>query len=197
MTRGAYPRHRVEGVLRLQALPPSYRITPQRHIGAPLGCVPADSRFCTLSGGFGVLYATPDFATAFIETVVRDRFTRKTDRLVRLAELTRRAWLALESKPRLGLSLLDLRGDGCARLGAPSDTVRARNHAAGRALGRAVHDGHPDIDGFLFPSRLTGADVYALYDRSVAKLRAGEPGPLAEHPELPAVLERHGIRILR
>ena len=32
------------------------------------------------------------------------------------------------------LTLLDLREDGCARIGAPTDAVRARNHAAGRSF---------------------------------------------------------------
>ena len=92
--------------------------------------------------------------------------------------------------------LLDLRADGCTRIGAPTDVVQARNHAAGRAFGKAIHAEHADIDGLVYASRLTGQDVYAVYDRSVGKLKAADVGLLEEHVELPGVLERHGIGLL-
>jgi hypothetical protein len=82
MTEGAYPRYRVEAVFSKAKLPPSYRIIPRRRLRTLFGTAPADSRFCSKADGFTVLYASPDFATAFIETVVRDRFTRKRQREV-------------------------------------------------------------------------------------------------------------------
>ena len=94
------------------------------------------------------------------------------------------------------LTILDLRSDGCTRIGAPTDVVQARNHAAGRAFGKTIHAEHADIDGLVYASRLTGKDVYAIYDRSVIKLKAGDVGQLEEHVELPGVLERHGIELL-
>lgn len=136
MTRGAYSRKRVDDVLTQAKLPPSFRIIPRRYLETPLGVTPGDSRFCSKVDGFTVLYASPDFATSFIETIVRDRFTRKNQREVLLKEVTERAWALIATKPRAKLKLLDLRKDGCVRLGAPTDTVNARNHAAGRALGR-------------------------------------------------------------
>ena len=57
---------------------------PGRYQATPLGSSPADSRFCSRGAGYSVLYASPDFATAFIETVVRDRFMRRRDRDVAL-----------------------------------------------------------------------------------------------------------------
>ena len=80
MTAGAYPRKRVEDVLIKGKLPASYRIIPRQHLDTPLGVEPADSRFCTQSDGYAILYATPDFAAAFIEVIVRDRFARKKHR---------------------------------------------------------------------------------------------------------------------
>ncbi len=197
MTKGTYSRKRVEDVLTKAKLPPSSRIIPHCHVETPLGVTPGDSRFCSKADGFTALYASPEFATAFIETIVRDdRFTRRTQREVLLKEVTERAWALITTIPRVSLSLLDLRKDGCVRLGAPTDTVNARNHAAGRALGRAIYSGHKDVDGLLFSSRLTGGDIYAVFDRGIAKLDAPEAGTLPEHPELTDVLSNYGIKLV-
>lgn len=196
MTKDAYSRKRVEDVLTKAKLPSSSRIIPHRYLGTPLGVAPGDSRFCSKADGFTVLYASPEFATAFIETIVRDRFTRRDQREVLLKEVTQRAWALIKTKPRAKLTLLDLRKDGCVRLGAPTDTVNARNHAAGRALGRAIYSDHKDVDGFLFSSRLTGGDVYAIFDRGIARLDATETGMLPEHPELIDALSNYGIKLI-
>lgn len=45
-------------------------------------------------------------------------------------------------------------------------------------------------------SRLTGADVYAIFDRAVGKLDCPAAGMLTDHPDLPDVLARHDIRLL-
>ena len=196
MTVDTYPRERVEQVLAKVHLPASYRIIPRRYLETPLGTVPGDSRFCAKADGFTSLYVSPDFATAFIEVIVRDRFTRKKQREVLLKEVTERAWALIATKPRAKLNLLDLRKDGCMRLGAPTDAVNARNHAAGRALGRAIHAEHEDIDGFVFSSRLTGTDVYAIFNRGIRKLVATDTGLLSHHPDLPAVLSTHEIKLI-
>lgn len=193
MTDATYPRERVEGILSEQKLAPSCRIIPRTYLKSPLGTAAAASRFCAKTDGYTVLYASPDFATAFVETVVRDRFTRKRNREILLKEVTERAWAYIQTKPRAKLRLLDLRGDGCVRLGAPTDAVKARSHAAGRALGRVVHREHKDVDGFLFASRLTDCEVYALFNRAIAKLVASDSGLLPDHPDLPDVLARHKI----
>lgn len=197
MTASAYPRERVEGILTDTRLPLSCRIGPRRHLKSPLGTGPGDSRFCTKADDYTVLYAAPEFSTAFVETVVRDRFTRKGPREILLKEITERAWAHIRTKPRARLRLLDLRQDGCVKLGAPTDAVNARSHAAGRALGRAIHGEHEDVDGFLFSSRLTGADAYALFDRTLPKLEAQETGLLQDHPEVRAVLSRYEITLVR
>jgi hypothetical protein len=191
-----YPRNRIASVLRRSGLHGGYRIMPARHAAKPLGTVPADSRFGSRGGGYTVLYASPDFATAFIETVVRDRFTHRRERRVALKEVTGRAWARISTQPEAELMLLDLRGDGCTRIGAPTDAVRARNHAAGRAFAKAIHVSHPDVDGLVYLSRLTEEEIYAVFDRGMAKLEATGTGLLADHPDLPDVLERHGIGLI-
>ncbi len=196
MTESRYPRSLIEPLLVRTAIPASYRIMPRRHVRSPLGTTPADSRFATRTGGHTVLYAATDFTTAFIETIVRDRFAHRRTRKVALREITERVWVGVSSEPGTRLTLLDLRADGCTRIGAPTDVVQARNHAAGRSFGKAIHAEHADVDGLVYASRLTGEDVYAVYDRSVGKLKAGDVGLLEEHVELPGVLERHGIGLL-
>lgn len=196
MTCG-YPRPRIASVLVSAGFLDGYRIMPARHAAKPLGTVPADSRFCSRDGGYTVLYASPDFATAFIETVVRDRFTHQRNRRVALREVTGRAWARISTRPETELTLLDLRGDGCTRIGAPTDAVRARNHSAGRALGKAIHRAHSDVDGLVYESRLTDKETYAVFDRAMTKLEATETGLLGHHPDLPGVLERYGIELVR
>lgn len=169
---------------------------PGRFVGTPLGTAPGDSRFCATANGYTVLYASPDFATAFIETVVRDRFTRKRRREVLLKEVTARVWVLIATKSRNTLRILDLSQNGCVKLGAPTDAVNARNHAAGRALGRAIYTEHKDIDGLLFSSRLTGADVYAIFDRAIGKLDTQDVGPLQAHETFPGVLTEHNIKLV-
>ena len=102
----------------------------------------------------------------------------------------------MQTKPGARLRLLDLRQDGCVKLGAPTDAVNARSHAAGRALGRAIHADHKDVDGLLFSSRLTGADAYAVFDRALAKLDASASALLQDHPALPNVLSEYGIQLI-
>ena len=136
------------------------------------------------AGGYTVLYAAPDFSTAFIETIVRDRFAHRRMREVALREITERVWVRIAAEPDARLTLLDLRADGCTRIGTPTDVVQARNHAAGRAFGKTIHAAQADVDGLVYSSRLTGEDVYAIYERSVEKLKAGDVGKLDDHVEL-------------
>jgi hypothetical protein len=57
-------------------------------------------------------------------------------------------------------------------------------------------EGHEDIDGLPFSSRLTGADVYAVFDRGIRKLEAADAGMLPDHPDLPDVLSKYGITLI-
>lgn len=113
-----------------------------------------------------------------------------------MKEITALVWARISTQAEVTLKLLDLRGDGCTRIGAPTDTVNARNHAAGRAFGKAIHTGHVDVDGVVYASRLNGKDVYAVFDRSTKKLVAAETGCLENHPELPDILERYQVSLV-
>jgi hypothetical protein len=176
------------------ALSSAYHFLWKRHAAAPLGIRIAPSRF-TDGRSHGIVYAAPEFDTAFIEVVVRDRFVKKASREIPIAELDVRCWVRFATRTGETLSLLDLRGSGCVDIGAPTDAVKARNHASGRTLGSAIYTDHPKIDGFVYPSRLTGADCYAIFDRGVHKLIASDYGTLIGHDALPDLLLKHGLRL--
>ena len=197
MSGDRYPQRLLEPLLIQIAIMESYRIMPRRHFDSPLGTGAADSRFVSRGAGYTVLYSAPEFATAFVETVVRDRLVGRRGREVALKEVTERIWVRLSGRAGQAMMLLDLREDGCVRIRAPTDVVQVRSHAAGRAFGKAIHGEHEYIDGLLYESRLTGKDAYAIFDRGIKKLEAADSGRLHEHPALPALLKHHAIRLVR
>jgi RES domain len=191
MTSLQYPRARVDASIRPLTIGSAYRIFGLAHIGAPLSPHLSVSRFCDGRSGYSVLYAALTFDTAFAETILRDRFVQRAQRTVSLDEILARAWVRCSTQQAAVLTLIDLGGSGCLDLGVPTDAVRSRHQAAGQALSRAIYREHEDVDGFMYPSRLTGGDCLAIFDRAVAKLVALETGRLEDHPELPDVLMRH------
>jgi len=197
VTAGLYPRKRIEAQRVEQNISSSHRIIWLTSMARPLDCGPAPSRFCDGVSGYGVIYAAPQFDTAFIETVVRDRFVHRHRRAVPFGDISERGWVELATRTNEAVVLLDLTGRGCLALGAPTDAVTARNHAAGRALGRAIYREHEDIDGFLYSSRLTGADCYAIFDRAVPRLAALGTGELKDHAALAGVLRDQHIGLIR
>jgi hypothetical protein len=152
------------------------------------------SRFCD-GQSYSVLYGAADFDTSFVEVIVRDRFVGGRARIVPYGEVTTRGWVEFRSSSLL--RLIDLRGDGAVKLGSPTDAARARNQSAGRALSRTIHDGHADVDGFVYDSRLTGQSCYAIFERALHKLAEINTGHLEEHARLPAILMVHSVRLIR
>jgi hypothetical protein len=191
-----YPRERIEARLYSMALASAYRIFGLSHLEEPLKIQLFPSRFCDGASGYGVLYAAVSFETCVVETLVRDRFARRTRRELPLAAILVRAWAHIATKPNHALNLLDLRGSGCVQIGAPTDAAHARHLAAGQALGRAVYEEHRDVDGFIYSSRLTGDDCVALFERAVDKLMVLDAGELKVHPQLPKLLEQHHIQLV-
>ena len=90
MSGDRYLRSLIEPLLVKAVLPESYRIMPHRYLGSPLGTSVADSRFASGDASYTLLYAAPEFATAFIETVVRDRLVGRRGRELALKEVTAR-----------------------------------------------------------------------------------------------------------
>ena len=140
MSGDRYPRSLIEPLLVKAALPESYRIMPRRYLGSPLGTTVADSRFASGGAGYTLLYAAPEFATAFIETVVRDRLVGRRGRELVLRELTERISVRVSGRAGQVMALLDLRGDGCTRIRAPTDVGGAGEESR---VGAGVPEGDP------------------------------------------------------
>jgi hypothetical protein len=188
---GRYPRERIEARLRLFAIEGAHRVFGVSYMPLQLHLSP--SRFCDGKSGFSVMYAALSFETCVVETLVRDRFTHRIKRELPLAAILARGHARISSQTDHELNLLDLRDTGCVHIGAPTDAVRARHFAAGQALGKSLNEEHPDVDGFIYASRLTGDDCIAVFDRAVGKLFVVDACQLKDHPELPAVLERNHV----
>ena len=85
-----YPRERVETVSRTVTLPVAHRILLKTSMAEPLNVAPVPSRFCD-GRSFSVLYAAADFATSFVEVLVRDRFVQRDQRIIPYDDVRTRA----------------------------------------------------------------------------------------------------------
>jgi hypothetical protein len=171
------------------------RVLPARYRATPVGAGHGPSRFSSPSYAFKVLYAADNFATAFAEAVVRDRFEGKSRRFLYRPYLDQLCVAAVDSRQEL--VMLDLRGSAAYELGVDTDSSRARGHAAGQALSEAVHAAMPDVDAILFDSRLTSGACVAVYERAFPTLSADPPIGLLQSALLPAELTRLGITVRR
>ncbi|MEQ1941299.1 RES family NAD+ phosphorylase [Mesorhizobium sp. VNQ89] len=171
------------------------RILPGRHRGQPTGAGFGSSRFSSPSRQFKVLYAGEDFATAFAEAVVRDRFQGKQRRFLYRPHLDALCVTAISSLREL--ALVDLTGAGSYELGIDTDANRARDHGRGQEFSELLHDLLPHVDGILFHSRLTNARCIAIYERALPSLSGSVPVSLLQVAELMPELERLQITIRR
>ncbi len=167
---GGYDPDRLRLQLRSIHLDRVFRVIHYDHRRTPLGSAPAPSRFSDPLERYAVLYASETVRCAFWETLARNRFTRRRKRELPRSEVEARLVVSIGSTETL--ALIDLRGDGPARIGAPSAVAHDGNHAASRALSAAAHAGLVEADGFLFASRFTGDACVAVFDRAFGKLRA-------------------------
>lgn len=75
-------------------------------------------------------------------------------------------WAFSEVSAPTPLTVLDLRTTGLLKFGVSTNAARAKSHAMGRRLSKALYDRFA-IDGILHASRLTSAECVAVYDRAV------------------------------
>ena len=155
----------------------------------PLGWGPALNRFSDPTGrAFGVVYLGSSAKVAFVETLLRDTADgRSRDCVLELAEIRKRSLAQI--RVRQQLRLVDLTGDGCLRMGVPSDVVGSRDQRLAQRWSVGFH-AHPDQpDGVYYPSRLNEERCIALYDRALDKLEAiATPRLMACAEELAAIL---------
>ena len=192
MTDGYDPellRSRLRGI----QLDRVFRIIRRDHRATPLGAAAAPSRFSDPQERYAVLYASEAVRCAFWETLGRNRFARRRRRGLPRVEAESRLVVSIRSTAALGL--IDLRGDGPVRIGAPSAVVHDGNHAADRALSAVVHAGVPMADGFLFSSRFTGDICVAVFERAFGKLTAFDVDEMVCHAEFLDALKEYGISL--
>lgn len=153
-----------------------------------------DNRFDAPGGEFGVLYVGKDERCAFIET-----FGHATGvQLVVQSELAVRG-LALIT-PKRPLRLVNLAGDGLARLGADARLTAGESYDVAHRWALAIHDHPKKPDGIVYtarhdPSRLCAA----IFDRAGVELAFASLGSLADpaHATLIAtMLDTYGFGLV-
>ena len=190
MTRGYDPK-RLRAGLRAVRIERVFRVIHCAHRDTPLVAVPTPSRFSDPHARYAVLYAAETVRCAFWETLGRNRFARRRRRDLPRADAESALVVSVACDDPL--ALIDLRGDGPVRIGAPSAVAHDGNHAAGRTLSGTVHGAVPEADGFVFLSRFTGDRCVAVFERSFAKLRAAGIVELVRHAEFLEVLDDYDI----
>ena len=154
-----------------------------------------ETRFASPLRSFRLLYIAKNLDAGLAEAVIRDRFEAKATREIDRSEVE--AWAVAEVSATEPLTVLDLRTTGLLRLGVSTDAARAKAQDEGRRLSQAVYDTF-DLDGILYPSRLTSVDCLAVYDRAVGgKLSASRVTDLVTVADLVPALSRLSVTLLR
>ena len=139
------------------------RCTPIAHRTTPLGMGYGKTRFASPDDSFKLLYIAEDLPTSLAEAIVRDRFEGVMPREMLRSDFA--DWGVCEVSANMPLKVLDLRRDGCFKLGVSTDIVGAKAQLLARAFSQAVHDG-TDLDGILYFSRLRQRECLAIYERA-------------------------------
>ncbi len=185
----------VIGRLRREVTPRAYlRVTPLKFADTPLGLGYGQTRFASPTRSFRVLYLGRNLTTAVAETLVRDRFVGRRRRLFSLDDIQECGVTQVSAS--LPLAILDLTGSGLLQLGVATDAVRGKAHGHGRRFSEGLHAQAPDIDGVLYPSRLTNQACIAVYERAVGKLRSSPLESLVDQPTLVPALRALNITVL-
>ena len=171
------------------------RIVGRAHAATPLGMGFGKTRFSSPKDKFRLLYLAQDTMTAVAETIVRDRFERKTKREILQEEFDLYSIAAIRNS--VPLLLLDLRHEGASLLGVSTDAVRAKAQLAGRRFSQQLYD-RTDFDGIIYMSRITNKQCIAVYDRAATlKLEADSPAlDLPRLGSLPAILNMLHITVI-
>ena len=170
------------------------RIIPLAHRHTPCGAGYGSSRFSSPNRTFKVLYAAVDFPTAFAEAVIRDLYVGKTRRYIGARRLANLAITALDSTE--SLNILDLTGGEPYLLGIDTDAKGSRSHTVGQQLAQLLHDG-TDADAIKFPSRLSGQDCIAVFERAFGKVSAVPAIDLVRSSHLTPEINRLEIIVRR
>lgn len=129
--------------------------------------------------------------TAIAETVIRDRFEGKVERILLPHEIMDRSVVKISAMSPL--TVLDFRDAAPIRLGISTDARGSKSFDDSQPFSRALHDRFPEIDGILYPSRLLSSQCLVVYDRALDKLKHEGVMELVESDELQPALRDFGI----
>ena len=156
-------------------------------------------RFDSPDRSFGVMYAAFDLATAFAETVLRDKSMHLDDVILDYHDLESRVVIELKRGPdnRL-LRLIKLYDEGLAAAHTDNQ-ISARDHYPTTQRWAQIFHAHSiTADGMVYMSRYMGArKSVALFDRCSAAVAAGDATPLLEHREFASVVTMFDLAIDR
>lgn len=189
-----YDPDRIRQCLLAVRLDRMFRLVHVNSCSGGLEVVPTPSRFSDPEENYGVLYAAETLACGFWEAIVRNRLDHQKHRKLPLQDIESRVVVSLSSTEPL--SLVDLRGDGPARLSAPAAVIHDARHAASRTLSAAAYANVPEAEGFLYPSRFTGHACAAVFDRAIVKLEALEVASLIECIGFFDMLDDYDIKLI-
>lgn len=127
------------------------------------------TRFASPLDAFKLLYIAKDLPTSIAEAIVRDRFEGVQPREMDVNDFA--GWGVCEVHATAPLRLLDLRRDGCFKLGVSTDIAGAKTQDEARSFSQQIHE-TTDLDGILYHSRLRRRECVALYERAVPALTA-------------------------
>jgi len=165
----------------------------------PLGGSKSSSRFSDprrrrLMNRFGVLYLGSTLKVCFLEAILRDRRNGVIgDYAIRESKLRSRRYVLIEPTSRL--YLVDLRRDGCVRMGIPSDVPRRANQVLARRWSLAFYEHPSQPDGIIYSSRLNEDTNLAIYGRAIVKLRVVDNMELISAPGFAEVLDNVRVAI--
>lgn len=148
------------------------RCTPLAHRATPLGLGFGKTRFASPADAFKLLYIAEGLPTSLAEAIIRDRFEGSMTREIMRSDLA--GWGACEVDATRDLRLLDLRQDGCFRLGISTDIAGAKMHDQAREFSQDLY-GTTDLDGIIYHSRLRRRNCIAIYDRAVSASLIARP----------------------
>jgi hypothetical protein len=156
-------------------------------------------RFDSPDRSFGVMYAAFDLATAFAETVLRDKSMHLDDVILDYQDLESRMVVELKRGPdNRPLRLIKLYDEGLAAAHTDNQ-ISARDHYPTTQRWAQIFHAHSiAADGIVYMSRYMGArKSVALFDRCGAAVAAGSATPLLEHRDFAGVMEMFDLAIDR
>ena len=170
------------------------RIIPTAYHATPLGCGVGHSRFGGTGNSFATLYAAKDLATAFAETVIRDRF--EGQQMGQVVSVVLTVFILVPTfAPAIGQAVL-LFAPWQTLFGVSTDIAGAKCFDEAQAFSDMLYK-NLSIDGILYASRLTGENCIAIFDRATkSHLSATGVTPLIQLAGMAEALQTLNVQLI-